>query len=309
MIQPTRSYGRHLVRLLSALLLVAAQAGAATDASFELLPETGKLSGWAYLEEPISYSQDSLWVYINGAAEQYIGFGCTSVLVAYCGREDSEDEITLEIYRMEDDLGAFGLYMLERPPMDSYLDLGTEGYRQGANLSFFGGPYYLKLQVYPVEEEQLEAMHEIAKIIADEHFAESAMPADLELFPKADLVPGSFELTPRAVLGMRGLSRALSANYQRDDQVMTLYLARERDVESATTAESTFRESLEKRGTKPVESVTIAGVEGVRAELKYHGAVLMLMSEENIVLIKGVDDPDWVDSVISELLKNLAAQD
>ncbi len=147
----------------------------------------------------------------------------------------------------------------------------------------------------------------LAESIAGRNMSGSALPADLDLFPQTDLVPDSFELVPRGVLGLRGLSRALSARYECDDNKMTLYLVRENDPESAEKAIAGVSKSLDKHSTQPVENVTIAGREGIRAELRYHGTVLVLRSDENIVLITGMDDMDGVDAITSALLRNLTA--
>ena len=149
-------------------------------------------------------------------------------------------------------------------------------------------------------------MRTLAESIAKGNLSESTFPKDLDLFPDADLVADSCELIPQGVLGLKDLSRALSARYKRDGERMTLYLVREDDPESAEDAFASVRASFEKHSTAPVEDATVASTKGFRAELRYHGRVLILRSGATIVLVAGADDADWAGETVAALLNNPA---
>lgn len=294
-----------------------------TVATWEMLPPSGSLAGWLLTEEPEQFLGEDLWKHINGAADQYLSFGCTSLTVGYYSRNGSDapgtgsaddSEIAIEIYRMEGELGSFGLYTLERPPKGPYLEIGAQGYQAGSDLNFFGSPYYLKLRAYPEEEAELQAARKLAEIIAAQHLAGSTFPAELQFFPRERLVENSFGLVPKAVLGLKGLSNALVARYRSPgptpdhSEEMALHLVREKSPQAAEAAFSAVRESLKKRSTVPLRQITIGTGEGVRGELKYRGPVLLLRSGKDIVLAAGTADQDWMHETISLLLANLARQ-
>jgi hypothetical protein len=296
---------------VSALLLLVCGVTSSLAASTplspdDLLPADAALQGWARAGEPLRFSQDSLWLHINGADRQFISYGCVSLTVANYTEIGSESEIGIEIYEMEDDLGSFGIYTLERPPLDAYLAIGAEGYQEGSSLNFFGDRYYVKLQAYPADSTELEAMRKLAESVAEDHLSGSAFPEDLDLFPTGDLVAGSYEMVPEGILGLKGLSRALVARYERDESEMTLYLIREKDVESAGAALASVRASLEKHGTAPVKKAKIGSTDGFRAEMRYHGPVLVLRSDADIVLAAGAVDERWASETVAALLNNPA---
>ena len=299
-----------LVALLLLLLpsAPAVQASADTTA-VDLIPASDVVPRWSLSGEPLQFPQDSLWQHIDGADRQYISFGCTSLAVATYRKDRSESEITLEIYEMKDDLGSFGIYTLEKPKLDSYLAIGAEGYQDGGALNFFGGRFYVKLQAYPAKDAEIDAMRQFADAIAEKHLSGSKFPDDLALFPTAYLVAGSFELVPEGVLGMSGLSRALAAHYAQYDDEMTLYLVREGDPESAGKAFASVQTTLEKHSKAPLRRLTIAREEGFRAELEYHGAVIVLRSRGNIILAASAEDAGWALSTAAGLIKNLAASE
>lgn len=291
-----------------ALLMIGLPAWAANEvpAAVAMLPPSDALPSWLLAEEPSLFPAEDLWEHINGAAEQYLSFGCTSLAVGYYIREGSESEIAVEIYRMRDELGSFGIYTLERPVEGPYLALGAQGYQAGGDLNFFGGCYYIKLRAYSHEEAEREAVHKLAAVIAEKHLAGSAFPKELGLFPRKNLVENSYGLVPEAVLGLKGLSNALVARYRSQGREMVLNLVREEDAATAEESFSAVRGSLGKRSMSPLRQVTVDTAEGVRGELKYYGPVLLLRRGRDVILAAGAPDVDWVHSTVSRLLANLA---
>jgi hypothetical protein len=291
-----------------AMLLIAGPAWAAEGMpkAAEMLPSSGALPGWMLVGEPEEFPGEDLWKHINGAADRYLDYGCTSLAVAYYRLEGSESEIAVEIYRMEDELGSFGIYTLERPLEGPFLEVGAQGYQAGGELNFFGGPNYIKLQVFPAEEAELEAERNLAGVIAGEHLSGNAFPEELALFPREGLVEDSFGLAPDAVLGLKGLRKAVFAKYRFESGDMTLHLVREMKLETAEAAFTTMRESLRKRSSIPLREITIGTAGGVQGDLKYHGPVLLLRSGKDIVLASGATDEKRIQGTVALLLANLA---
>lgn len=290
------------------MLLIAGPAWAAEEmpTAAEMLPSSGALTGWILVGEPEEFPGEDLWKHINGAADRYLDYGCTSLAVAYYSPEGSESEIAVEIYRMGDELGSFGIYTLERPPEGPFLEVGAQGYQAGGELNFFGGSNYIKLQAFPADEAELEAERNLAGIIAGEYLSGSAFPEELELFPREGFVENSFGLAPDAVLGLKGLRKAVFAKYRFEKGEMILHLVREETLESAEAAFTTMRGSLGKRSTEPLRDIAVDTVGGVQGQLKYHGPVLLLRNGKDIVLASGPTDQEWVHRTVALLLANLA---
>lgn len=271
-----------------------------------LAPPSGALPGWSLTEEPAQFPSEELWRHINGAAEQYLKYGCESLTVCYYSLEGTESEIALEIYRMADEVGSFGIYALERPPEGPFLALGAQGYQSGSELNFFGGSFYIKLRTYPDGDSERQAAHKLAQVIADEHLADCEFPETLSRFPRQDLQESSLGLVPRAVLGLTGLRNAFSATYRREESELTLFLARESSAEAAEGAAAAAQASLVKRSKGPLQPIGIGALQGHRADLRYHGPVLILRRGADVLIAKGAFEADWGQVVLFSLLENLS---
>ncbi len=295
-----------LIGTILCLAVIADSAAAGELRGIALMPPSGTLPGWITTEGPAQFTADDLWRHINGAAEQYLKFGCESLAVRYYTLEGTESEIALEIYEMADELGSFGIYALERPHEGPFLALGAQGYQSGSELNFYGGEFYIKLRTYPDGDGERQAARELAQMMADAHLADCMFPETLSRFPRGDLQETSLGLVPRAVLGLTGLRNAFSATYRRDENELILYLARESSGEAADEAFAALQASVEKRSQDPLQPVTLGSLQGHQADVKYHGPVLILRRGADILIAKGAFESDWGVGILSRLLENLA---
>jgi hypothetical protein len=270
-----------------------------------LLPPSSTVPGWLTAGEPRTLPAAELWQQIDGAAEQYISFGCSLLTVGEYKRENGEGELTVEIYTFAEHLGCFGLYALERPAQGPYLDVGAQGYQAGGDLNFLGGRHYFKLRVYPEGPAEIEALGRFARTIAA-HFTRVGFPPELGVFPREELVADSFGYVPRAVLGLKGFDRALSARYRHAGGDITLYIVRESSPAAAEASETAVLAALAQRSTGALEEVRIAGSSGVRGDLRYHGQVLLLRSGSDILLAAGALDGESGRGPVERMLAALA---
>jgi len=98
----------------------------------ELLPKASSMDGWRIADGPTDYDSETLYEYLNGGAPLYLEFGFKGMVhVRYQLGDDSLSSVTIDVYDMGSDLGAFGLYRSGRPPRAEVRDWGAEGYRSG----------------------------------------------------------------------------------------------------------------------------------------------------------------------------------
>lgn len=316
---------------LAAAGLIALALGAIAEAAPTNLVPAGAIPGWEADGEPSHFPAEDLWRQINGAADQFLAYGCQSLSVAYyrsqasvapdgagdvAGEADAagvvDAEITAQIYRMGDERGAFGIYALERPPAGPFLSIAAQGYQTGADLNFFGGCYYVKLSAYPDDEVQRAAVRRLAERIAETYLAGSSFPPELDYFPRQGLVPASCGLVPRSVLGLAELNNAFVAKYAipgaGTGEHLTLHLIIESDPRAAGAISHQAIESLAKRATGPREEVLIGEAQGVRIDVRYRGPVFLLRQRQFIIVACGAEDslkPGWTEELITALLTNL----
>lgn len=194
--------------------------GAATSASVPgqpaAAPETGlgsflPASGWTRSKPSQSYSADTLWEFINGAADTYVSYGVQQALGA--GLKQAGAEVDVEVYEMSDALHAFGIYAQELPPAPQFVDAGAEGYTHGNTLRFWKGAHYVKLTAVASAQPGPGALTELAKDIAMKVPAGESLPGVMSAFPPKDLVAHSIRFVPKDVLGQRDFVNGFEASY------------------------------------------------------------------------------------------------
>ncbi|MBM3316569.1 MAG: hypothetical protein FJY75_01825 [Candidatus Eisenbacteria bacterium] len=309
-----------------------AEAGAEVAPPAVLLGLSQAIPGWELVEEPQAFAADDLWRHIDGAAEQYLLFGCTRLTVAHYaptagaggaggtaagGGEEAEPppeaangeasaaEVSVEIYETADSLGSFGLYALERPRGAAALALGAQGGAAGSEIRFHGGRYYVKVFAHPEEEAAGAAALALAERIAAGIMPGSRLPAELAFFPTERLAEEPFGFVPRAALSVEGMDRALSARYGSADAGMVVYLTCAPDTAAAEAAHGAARAAFERRSEGPVESLVVGGVGAERAQLKYRGPALLLRRGRHLILAAPLPAEPWGAATIAELIGNL----
>src|SRR4030042_158659 len=95
---------------LAVVLLLSPPGGPAQSraGSPELAALVPRFEGWAPSEAPRSYFPESLFEYINGAAESYLSYDFQELLVLDLEKKGTEATLTFEIYDMGSPVNAFG---------------------------------------------------------------------------------------------------------------------------------------------------------------------------------------------------------
>ena len=202
---------------LAGLALAPTAAGAQRTGSPGLLRLVPHIAGWAETETPRSYFPDTLYEYIDGAAESYIGYDFKELAVAEFTREGGQASLTAEIYDMGDKLDAFGIYSAERFPDNKTVGVGAHGYIEGEVLNFVAGTYYVKLLCFNGGEETAAILEAFARKIASGVGNAGAVPALFSIFPKDGLVPNSEKYIRRNVFGFDFLANGYLVSYKDGD--------------------------------------------------------------------------------------------
>ena len=218
--------------LLPALLLPAASAFAGEHV--ESPPPRGAaallpgLDGWAKDGDAQVFTPETLFEYIDGAADAYLAYEFEE-LAALSYNGENKRSITVEIYRHSDLRNAFGIYTQERPQQGDFVPVGTEGYYDTGILNFFHGPYYVKVMGFRLEGEDRTVLTAVAKDIAARIGGPPAFPGLLACFPAEGRVAHSERYFARDVLGHGFLHSAYAADYERNGLVLRLYLFEGKD--------------------------------------------------------------------------------
>jgi len=126
------------------------------------------LSGVQGIEEAHNrtYTDASLYGYINGGAELYLeyGFDTLTVTELVCDGRD----IKIETYRMKDPEAAFGIFSVSRFRCNGGARLTEYICRSAYQLQFAKGPYYVSIINDTGSEADQKKAGEIASLIIDQ---------------------------------------------------------------------------------------------------------------------------------------------
>ncbi len=206
--------------VLALCLIPASARGQSPKANRALMALIPQVKEWKPSEALHSFFPDTLFEYIDGAAESYLSYDFKELLVVQLGRTGTEATMTVEIYDMGLPLNAFGIFSAERYPENRPVPVGDLGYIDGEALNFVAGRYYMKLLSYNLKERAEALLTEYARKIAAAIPEKGGLPTIFRVFPREDMVPRSEKFIEKNVLGFEFLRRGYLATYKVEGQEM-----------------------------------------------------------------------------------------
>ena len=246
-----------------------------------------KVEGWLQEGEVSVYDAESLWEYINGAAELFIDYG-----IETCRTSDlsaGNIAVTVDLYDMGSPLNAFGIFNLESSG-------GGEVFPGAVEAVIFApyqallikGSIYVKVDVF---EGELSSSigSELLKAIADELPGQMNYPEELDLLPEESRVAGSEGYQARGFLGLAELNNCIFAEYSGEgDETWTGFVVSSSAGSSSLWTELAGQwESLEHNGSTVLYR-----------KIPYRGLVGVVQTGQGIEGVSGVVDQ-------AELLRHL----
>jgi hypothetical protein len=170
-----------------------------------------------------SFYDDSLWQYINGGAELYHRYNFVEVATA--DYKTGTTEFTVDIYRFNNPLNAYGLYSMIRPNRAQLLSLGVEGFFSAGSLQFVKGEYLVNLIGYDESNATnfalAQAAEELNKLIS----GTTDRPGTFDLFPEDKALRATDRYWAESFLGIGFLTYVYSQDYLLDADTITLFFS------------------------------------------------------------------------------------
>jgi hypothetical protein len=215
-----------------------------------LLPEETALGEWTIAEGPVEFGPEDLYDYLNGAAERYLSYGFVRALhLRYEFGGDDRSGITLDLYDMGSDLGAFGIYSMGRRPDSLASDWGTDGSAGGNAAQAFQGRIFVHGVADYDEPSAVSALHGMIRDVTGKITGENSWPAVLDPLPDHGLVPRSEQYVATDLLGHAFLPGGVLARYRLDGHEARLFFS---DLGSAARAREAVA-LLEDRRAKRID--------------------------------------------------------
>lgn len=216
-----------LVLMTAALGLAVAACGPAGKAPLkathgDIMPEKISGTGWLRAAEMEHFAGDSLFEYINGAAEMYHKYNFVEVTVARYLKDEAT--ITADLYLFEGPDKAFGMYTTLRPDEPDTVSLGAEGFRFGPNLVFVKGSHLVNVYTYDDFEGAVSAVRSVATALERGLPGTSVKPAMFSRFPERGRVPFTEKIFAEGFLGHGFLTGVYTVDCAVGDERVRLFI-------------------------------------------------------------------------------------
>ena len=261
-----------------------------------------RVAAWTRSAQIQMYSPPDLWEYIDGAAEQYLTYGVQDVATAKY-TNSSGAVVGVDIYRMADSVNAFGIYRQEFSPKASPVAIGVEGRAGSSSLKFWSGSFYVKLTASPAGGPQ-PGLEALAGAIAEGLGAPGGMPAQVNWFPAAGLVPDSVKFMPADALGQGAFTNAFEAKYENPREPSTVLVVPFESEQRAVAALARYEAFLAKPGGGTTR-VASPGNGGFSATDSFHGFILAVRAGSSLAISLGASDERTASVILAEIVKRL----
>jgi hypothetical protein len=282
-------------RLFVVVLIAAAAAGGCGGSpadptgptAVDLIPPVSAYPGWIIADGPTEYSPDTLYEYLNGGAERYTSHGFRGLVhIRYQSGDDPLSCVTLDVYEMGSELGAFGIYSAARPAGIEPRPWGAEGYRVGAIAAAYRGPVFIHGEADDDRPELLTMLENLVSGVANRAVGPTAPPAILDSLPPDHRVAGSERYVPHDLLGHAFLPGGVLASYEIDGRRAELFVSELGSPNEAADALEAFRTHFDERNVL-VEETPPIGEDGFRTNDPISGPGTVVRVANRIAGIQG----------------------
>lgn len=275
----------------SAMLLLMAQPAVGQESAdlSKLLPAADEIAGWKADGEPLFYTQDNLWEYIDGSAENFLSFDFRQVIAQdYVSAADRG--LKVEIYEHGSPLMAYGIYAQMRSPGLALHAIGNEAFSDEYSINFWKDRFYVRVAVFEKGADSDAALKLFSNAIAAGiEGGADILPAETSAFPEEGLVPNDLRYLTQGVLGREEFPPAFMGTYRFGGEQGKLYLA---TLVDSAAARDTFEWYTD--GMKSF----LATAEGPSGEYilgfgedPYQGDVLIFSFGKYLGVLTGIKNP------------------
>lgn len=187
-----------------------------------------EVTGWKQSGEIQTFVPKTLFEYINGAADLYLGYDFEELKVAEYV-DEKKASVIVDVYRHASPTHAFGIYSQERLPNTNFLNIGVQGYIEKNLLNFLMGTYYIKINSFNTGTEDQEVLLTFGKKVAENLGEKGSFPSLLAAFPPEGKVKNSEKFISRKFLGYSFLHSAFTADYEVSGEKFKLFVIKTGD--------------------------------------------------------------------------------
>ncbi len=272
-----------------------------------LLPEESNLPGWRIADGPITYDPVTLYEYLDGGAPLYLDLGFEELVhVRYQLGDDSLSSVTLDVFDMGTDVGAFGLFRSGRPANAEVRPWGAEGYRSGFVAAAWKGKIAIHAEADEDRPELIDTMERLVESVTNSVAGETSPPSIIGLLPAEGLVPWSERIIANNLMSHEFLPGGVMATYRVEDGEGTLFFSELESESAANGALQELRAHHEQWG-EVLGDIDSIGDRGFRFSDSGLGPGSVVTSGRFVVGVHGNLPDDVTNDLLTQLVAHLGS--
>ncbi len=241
------------------------------------------IEGWSPTGETMTFTPDTLWEHINGAAETFLQYGFQELKTAELSNEGVT--VAVGIYEMGSPLNAFGIYRTELPEGVATIEIGAQALISAPYQALLvKDRFYIKVDVYDGEIDDAGG-RSMLQAIAAALPGSDGLPEVFAKLPAKGQIPGSQRFTREAFLGVRELKHCISADYDTGAGATVQFFVML--PPEGTTIDAVWQSLASKWKAVPHQPESV-----LAKKVPYRGLVGVIRSGKNIFGISGSESGD-----------------
>jgi hypothetical protein len=281
-----------------------AQLGAVTDVR-KMLPPQSAGSEWRLVGDNYTYLPDTLYNYINGAADLFISYG----FVALTGGEyrrgsDERENVTVDVYDMGSTLNAFGVFQSKRDPEVRSLTIGAGAFGTEKYVFFYKGRFYVEIQAYVLSSTTSDVVMKMAQQVDQSIGEDSAPPSELRYLPDDNRVAGSEMYITGGILGHGFLDRGLLCDYTIGGETVKAFVVFFSSGALAVKALDHYKSYLERSGEK-WQVINGLGENGFASQEPYHKQILVAQQGAFVAGVADLSQSSKGEELLKRILRTI----
>lgn len=285
-----------LLVLVGSMMLLGGPLGFPSGASSKPFPFPD-LPGWTLSGDVETFSPETLFDYIDGAAEAFLRYDFEELSVGQYENEKG-GSLTVEIYRHRTSAHAFGIYSQERPSNPKAVQIGAQGYYGEDLLNFITGPFYVKISVFKIDSSNEAALVAAAREIERTLGEKASLPPLLTFLPVEGKKVNSEAFIARNFLGYPFLHSAYTADYEAKGKAFRLFLIQGVDEKECRLMIERYLAHLGKVGKDPTEGI-------YRLDDPHHGPIAVCWKGNYLWGVLGLPEDDLRMDYLERVRKRL----
>lgn len=185
--------------LFLALFFLLPLAGLKAQTAADVLPGANFLPGWEASYEAMAYEGEDLFFLINGGADLYMEYGFADVAAVELKHPD-KGSVYVEMYRMDSDSAAFGIFSLRKGSITMEINPGPWLVYGEDFLHVWQGPFYMSVSGGRLQEEaRLQVFASLIGHLAEKAPAENKLPALFHEYRETGFKSAAYIMGPLAL--------------------------------------------------------------------------------------------------------------